>query len=631
MGSARESRKKGMRRGGVAQPTSKRPMLNLADHAQPAIKDYAIIGDCRTAALISRQGSLDWLCLPDFSAPSVFARLLDKEGGHFSIKPRSSFSVKRRYLHATAVLETIFETESGSARIMDLCPIVDSVGSLGPMREVLRIVEGLEGSIDLEIEIAPRPGFGRARAALGRLNEAVWRCSWANELLLLNSSVRLVRNKAALQGTICTAPGKREHMSLSYVKDDIGTIAPIGSAADARCERSLAWWRSWCSVCKFDGPEREAVLRSAITLKLLTFCLSGAIVAAPTTSLPEAIGGARNWDYRYCWLRDAGLTMTALVELGFYEEASAYLGWLLHATRLARPNLSILYDVYGRTNLRECILNWFEGYLRSRPVRVGNNAVTQFQLDVHGQVIAAAQAYAASGCRLGPTEAAMLARLGDVVSRRWREPDNGIWEIPGARRQYTSSKVMCWVALDKLLSLHNEGKINVGSRKDLFRRMRADIAECIEARGFNSDLESYTGELDGSEVDAALLFMVCFGYKDARDPRMVSTYERIMKDLGCKGLLYRYRPGYDGLKEKEGAFGICSFFAVTHLAERGLIEEAEPRFDHLCSLGNDVGLFAEQTEPCSGAALGNYPQAFTHVGLIYAALSIERARRRACQ
>lgn len=616
---------------GASLPCVEAVMLYSSNEVQPAIEDYAIIGDCRTAALISRCGSLDWLCLPDFSGSSVFARLLDKDGGHFSIRPRSRFSAKRRYLYATPVLETVFETDSGSARILDLCPIVDSVGSLEPMREILRIVEGLKGSVDLEIEIAPRPNYGRARAALGRINDAVWRCAWSNELLLFNSSFPLVEDGAVLRGAICVAVGTRQHLSVSYVQGDVGTIASLGSDADTRCEDTVAWWRKWSGTCKFDGPEKDAVLRSAITLKLLTFCLSGAIVAAPTTSMPEAIGEARNWDYRYCWLRDAGLTMTALVELGFHEEATAYLGWLLHATRLTRPNLSILYDVYGRTNLRARTLDWLAGYLNSRPVRVGNDAVMQFQLDVHGQVLAAAQAYAASGCTLDPKEAEMLARFGDVVCKRWQEPDNGIWEIPGDRRQYTFSKVMCWVALDKLLSLHEAEKIDVGSRKDVFRRTRAEIAECIESRGFSSLLESYTAELGGREVDAALLLMEGFGYRDARHPRMISTFARVDKELGCKGLLYRYPPEADGLKGREAAFGICSFLAVSHLAERGLIDEAKRRFDHVCSFGNAVGLFSEEIDPSSGCALGNFPQAFTHVGLIYAALSIEKARRRAGQ
>lgn len=321
--------------------------------------------------------------------------------------------------------------------------------------------------------------------------------------------------------------------------------------------------------------------------------------------------------------------MSSLVDLGFHEEASTYLGWLLHATRLTRPNLSILYDLYGRTNLRERIAKWLAGYRNTGPVRIGNNAIVQFQLDVHGQVIAAAQTFTAFGCKISPLEAQMLVSFGDEVCKRWQEPDNGIWEIPGNRRQYTFSKVMCWVALDRLISLHEQTVVDLEARDTPFRRTRAEIAECIESRGFSADLDSYTAEIDGKEVDAALLLLVHFGYKFASDPRMVATCNRVEQDLGCDGLLYRYRPGHDGLKGREGAFGIVSFFAVVHQAERGLVADAVQRFEHLCAFANDVGLFGEEIEPHSGKALGNFPQAFTHVGLIHSALAIERARRRA--
>lgn len=598
---------------------------------QPDIKDYAIIGDCRTAALISREGSLDWLCLPNFSSTSVFARLLDRNAGHYSIRPSAPFVVERRYVPATAVLETTFKTDSGIARLIDLCPISDGVGTLLPMRETLRIIEGVAGSVELEIEFAPRLQYGRTRSSFRKLTDTVWRCEGAHELLLLNSDVQFADHGSMLTATLQTTAGTRQHFSLAYVECDVGTIAPVGRDADARCDYTIAWWQDWSRTCNFAGPEHDIVLRSAITLKLMTFCLSGAIVAAPTTSIPGAIGGERNWDYRYCWLRDAGLTMTSLVDLGFHQEAATYLGWLLHATRLTRPNLCSLYDVYGRTNLRARIADWLSGYMNRAPVRIGNDAIKQLQLDVHGQVIAAAQIFAASGCELSPLEARMLVGFGDVICKRWREPDNGIWEIPGARRPYTFSKAMCWVALDRLLSLHERGIVGLGARETRFRRIRAEIAECIEIRGFSATLDSYTAELDEQELDAALLLLVCFGYKVAADPRMVATYDRVEDELGCGGLLYRYRPGYDGLKGREGAFGLVSFFAVVHLAERGLVEEAVRRFDDLCGFANDVGLFGEQIEPRSGQALGNFPQAFTHVGLIHSALAIERARRRAAQ
>jgi GH15 family glucan-1,4-alpha-glucosidase len=296
--------------------------------------------------------------------------------------------------------------------------------------------------------------------------------------------------------------------------------------------------------------------------------------------------------------------------------------------RIVQDFVPFLYDVYGRTNLREQLLRGWSGYRDSKPVRVGNNAVAQFQLDTHGQVIAAAQSFAAAGYPLNSVETQMLKRFGDVVCDTWREADNGIWEIPGQRRQYTFSKVMCWVALNGLLCLEDKGVLELGSRAARFHRERDELAQSIESHGFNTKFDSYVSELNGCDVDSALLLMACFGYRDAGHPRMISTYQRIENQLGRHGLIYRYRPGYDGLPGEQGAFGMCSFFAITHLAERGMIEEAQRSFERVCSFGNDLGLFGEEIEPDTGVSLGNFPQAFSHVGLIHAALSIDRARRR---
>ena len=593
---------------------------------QPAIKDYAIIGDCRTAALISREGSIDWLCLPDFSSPSIFARLIDEEGGCFAVRPRGGFTATRRYLDATPVLETTFQAADGVLRLLDLFPIVNGATSLAPMRELLRIAECVAGSVELEIVFDPQPNYRRTLIQMTHQRGFGWRGAWSNELLVLNTEARLTSTAKGLCGASRLRAGEREYFSLAYVKRDVASVAPLGRQADERCESTLAWWRDWASQCRFEGQERDAVLRSVVTLKLLTSCLSGALVAAATTSLPEALGAERNWDYRYCWMRDAGLAMSAFIGLGFHAEAKAYLDWLLHATRLTWPRLNVLYDIYGRTHLREYQLPHFSGFRHSRPVRIGNNAIDQVQLDAYGQVIMAADAFADGGHELDRTEQRMLRSFGEVVCKIWREPDNGIWEIPDPRRQYTLSKVLCWVALDRLLALEKRGMIDLGLRRQRFLREREAIGRCIEERGFNSELESYTSELDGREVDAGLLLMVCVGYKNADAPRVISTYRRVNKELGRGGLLYRYRPGSDGMQGEEGAFGICSFWAVDHLAGRGRIDEAERYFDHVLSFANDVGLFAEEIDPETRAALGNFPQAFTHIGLIYAALSLQKAR-----
>ncbi len=593
---------------------------------QPPIEDYAVIGDCRTAALISREGSIDWLCLPDFSSSAIFGGILDwGAGGRFLVRPRDEFTVKRRYLEkATPALETIFETPRGAVRVIDVVPIVDGVATLQPMREILRIIEGLSGELVLNIRFDPRPDYGRARPRIKNHGRLGWCYSWSNELLTLRSDCDLTRTEDVLQAAVRVRAGERIRMSLSYVRGDIGVLPLLGREADERLACTLKWWQGWADRCSYHGAYKEAVFRSAVTLKLLTCSLSGAIVAAPTTSLPEAIGGKRNWDYRYCWLRDAGLTMQAFVGLGLLDEGRSFLNWLLHATRLTWPELQVVYDLYGRTNLRERELEHFAGYRGSRPVRIGNGAYAQQQLDVYGEVVYAANAYVDGGGVLEPIECRMLAGFGKVVCKKWREADHGIWEMRGKPRQYTFSKLMCWLALDRLLKLDAQRILSLGSLAKQFCTERQAIAESIEQRGFNAGIASYASELDGDRVDASLLLMPCVGYKPADDPRIVSTYERIWERLGCDGLLQRYERGYDEMPSHEGAFGICNYWAVHHLACRKDTREAKRLFERVTSFANDVGLFGEEIDLQSGAALGNFPQAFTHVGLINAAIAIEQ-------
>jgi GH15 family glucan-1,4-alpha-glucosidase len=598
------------------------------------IHDYALIGDCRGAGLVSRDGSLDWLCFPRYDSPSLFAALLDaRAGGRLRVRPGGEFRSERRYRPDTNILETTFRTPSGRFVLRDLLPVcseADKRASLTPDHEVLRELEGLEGEVEVEIVYEPRPDYGRSRPVLewrGALG--LW-CQAGGSALILRSELPLdlAGDGRSARGVARIRAGERKYLSVSYAEEGPAVIPVLGEAAHGRIERSARWWRDWAARCTYRGPYRDAVIRSALVLKLMAYAPSGAVVAAPTTSLPERIGGVRNWDYRYCWLRDASFTLRALFSLGYDPEAVAFLGWMLHATRLTWPELQVLYDVFGEANLPEQELSHLEGYAGSGPVRVGNDAHGQLQLDVYGEVIDAAAAFARRGGRFDRDTARLLDGLGRTVCRRWREPDEGIWEGRSGRFHHTHSKVLCWVALDRLIAMHEAGRLVV--RVDEFRAQRAAIRAAVEAHGYNERLASYTRTFNGEEMDASLLVLPLYGYRQATHPRMRSTCSRIREKLARDELVYRYETATDdGLPPGEGAFGICSFWAVECLARGGALDEATRAFERLLAHASDVGLFAEEIDPDSGEALGNFPQAFTHVGLINAALTLAECRQRA--
>ena len=602
-------------------------MSDSGESAYRPIGDYALVGDCRSAALVSSAGSIDWLCWPRFDSPSVFAALLDaRRGGCFTIAPVEPFTTTRRYIGESAVLETTFRTPNGVARLTDLMPVASEVEKgreLWPDRELLRRVECLAGTVEIEVGFDPRPDYGRVVPLLRVQTAFGLVCEHRGQVLALQSEIPLTTGSGrGARGRARLVAGETRTLSLTYDRWLPAVLSAMGDAAATRIARSLAWWDTWIGECRYDGPYADAVRRSAVTLKLLTYAPSGAVIAAPTTSLPEEIGGIRNWDYRYCWLRDASMTLRAFDDLGFTIESEAFLSWLLHATRATWPDLQVLYDVYGESHIPESVLDHLEGYARSGPVRVGNAAIDQLQLDIYGEVIDAAWRHVERGGRLDRTTARTLVGLGDAVVRRWQEPDEGIWEPRSGPQHHTHSKVLCWVALDRLVRLCD--RLHVRSDTARFARVRDAIRETIEARGYSARLGSYVTVFDGETVDASLLLLGLIGYADPQSVRMRGTLARVRERLGTGGLLYRYLDGDDGLTGTEGAFGISSFWCAEACALQGDMAAARGGFEHILSLGNDVGLFAEEIDPATGAALGNFPQAFTHVGLINAAVTIAR-------
>ena len=598
----------------------------------PKIHDYGIIGDGRSVALVSRAGSIDWLCWPRPECPPTFARLLDEDCGRWSISPLLPAQIERSYIDGTNVLETRFETATGSCVVTDLMTIAseeDKHRILVPDHEILRHVRCDRGEIELEVLVAPRPDFGRARSRASHHRQLGVRWLVGSKLISLRSEATFTLDaKGDAHATVRLRAGDTISFSLTFDEEGPALLPPLGDAARERIDRSIAWWRGWSGRATYHGPLREQVVRSALAVKLMAFAPSGAIIAAPTTSLPESLGGTHNWDYRYCWLRDAAFTSRALLDLGYVDECAAFCSWLLHATRLTHPELRILYDVYGNPPVAEQTVD-ISGYRGSRPVRVGNAAFAQLQLDCYGEVIDAVSQLAEVVGKLDSDTSSLLRDYGNFVCTHWRLPDHGIWEPRGMLRHRTHSRLLCWVALDRLITLYDRGIVERLDRA-LLARERAEIRADLEAHAFDAASGCYTGALGDADLDAAVLLMTWYGFHDGFHPRMQSTYARIVQQLGAgPGLLYRYD---DSVRKHEGAFWICSFWAVEHLAKGGgSLARASALMRETCWYANDLGLMAEEIDPATGDALGNFPQAYTHVGLINAALSLDERERRVVQ
>jgi GH15 family glucan-1,4-alpha-glucosidase len=588
-----------------------------------------MIGDSRSAALVSRHGSIDWLCWPRFDSASLFCAVLDVDsGGRFRLAPVAPHRATRRYLDDSNVLATDYESSTGTLRMVDFMPAFseeDKRHMLVPEHEIVRIVEGVSGEIEVDMGFFPRPDYAAQSVRLRNAGALGVRIERGSELYTLRADVPLdVRETASVTARFRVRAGDRRHFSLSYDAQGPAVLPPLGEHSQTVLESTLQFWRGFARRSTYAGPYRAHVIRSLLAVKLLSFAPSGAIVAAPTTSLPERVGGDLNWDYRFCWLRDAALTVRALLGLGYHEEASAFVNWLLHATRLTRPELRVLYDVYGEIPAREKELAHLDGYLASRPVRIGNAASEQVQLDTYGEVIDAVARLSKKESTLDRETSHMLRVFGEYVCAHWQEPDHGIWEARERKRHYTHSRLLCWAALDRLLDLCERGVLpRIPVEK--FAKHRNAIRNDIEEHAWNPALGSYTQVLGGDSVDASLLLLPWYGFAKANQPRLLQTFERIEERLGAgDGLVYRYEASRE---VSEGAFGLCGFWAAEFLARGGgSLEQAEGRFRSLLAHANDVGLFAEEIDPESAEGLGNFPQAYTHVGLIGAAIAIEERR-----
>jgi GH15 family glucan-1,4-alpha-glucosidase len=583
------------------------------------IKDYAAIGDGRTIALVAVDGSIDWLCLPNLDSRSVFAAMLDTErGGSFRVAPVVPFTVERRYIPGTNVLETTFRTDEGTVRVTDA--MVLPLAGLAPARELVRDIKGISGRVPLRWRIEPRFDYGEARTLIRRSGavpvisgggEAVAICSWSAGEPRCDST--------SIEARFAIEAGERALIALSAADGD-PLVFPSRDEIDTRLQATTGFWREWSDGRRYDGPWREAVLRSALALKLLIHSPSGAIAAAATSSLPEVIGGERNWDYRFSWIRDAAFTLDALLRLGCPTEAEAFFWWLLHASQLTHPRLHVLYRLDGGTRVTERELE-MDGYRRSRPARLGNKAAAQLQLDIYGHLMQTAWLYARAGGAMPSDAARRLARTADLVCSSWRVPDSGIWEVRSPPQHFTESKMMCWTALDRAVKLAGDGHIPNGDAGRWVAEREA-IGRFIEERCWSRKSGGYSRHADGSEADAAVLIGFLMGYEGRGGRRLDATIDRIRRDLGRGPLLYRYL-GEDGLSGREGAFVACSFWLVDALARAGHPEEAAELMDELVSLANDVGLYAEEIDPDTGTFLGNFPQGLVHLGLINAAVTLQ--------
>ena len=605
------------------------PRHSQAAHSYRPISDYALIGNGQTAALIGRNGSIDWCCWPRFDSPAVFCRLLDDEiGGFFQIVPAAGYRVARQYVGPTNVLRTTFTTDDGVVELTDFMPAPrQSSGEDVFPHRVLRRLQCVSGRVDIKLACYPSFDFARQDARFQlRENGAI--AFGDGEALSLVSSLEVEHRGDRLIGRKTLAAGEDHWITLTHgpASDAEDTFRFMDRHAQQEYQRTIAYWETWSEVCQYEGPYRELVLRSALALKLLVFQPSGGLVAAPTTSLPDEIGGMRNWDYRYTWLRDSGLVLDALQQLGYHDESMQFIDWLQNSGLDREDHPKIMYTVDGQPAPDERSLEHLAGYRGSRPVRVGNGAVEQTQTDIYGHVLdAVVLCFERMPRDVQPELWDFLCSLADRIASHWQQHDKGPWEVRGPAKHYLYSKLYCWVGLERVVRFAEQQQLSGDIQE--WKKQREAVRDAILSRGYNRHIGAFTQVLDGDQLDATVLVVPLAGLLPIEDDRVQSTIRVIEQRLTENSLVYRYKLD-DGLPGSDASFALCSFWLIMDLAMSGQVTKAQSLFEHICGFANDVGLLSEQINPASGELLGNFPQGFTHLGLIRAALHLSEAEKK---
>ena len=598
------------------------------------IGDYGLISDMHSCALVARDGSIDWCCFPRFDSPAVFSRIIDwLKGGYVKVAPCGPRSVSRRYLPGTKVLETTFQTDTGVAKLTDFMPThphhrPDKPLEVSSRQQVLRILECVSGSTQFSVECYPRFDYGTIVPHVVLDGPQKGFAHGGASALSVYCSAPLREEEDGFRSEGLLKAGEKLYLALTHKSDFSHTGEAFeDSEVQTRLEDTLSFWQEWSALCTYNGEYRDDVLRSALTLKALTYAPSGALVAAATTSLPEVIGGSRNWDYRFAWIRDASFALYALSILGYKEEARAFKDWLEWSTSGRALDLQVVYGLGAERRLTEIELPELDGYHRSRPVRMGNGAYSQFQLDVYGKVLDSAHLYSKFVGDIGLEYWECLCQVVEFVIGHWQLPDDGIWETRGERQHFVFSKVWCWVALDRAIKAAR--RLGLPGDVERWRGARAAIKEDVLAKGYDPDRGAFVQSYGSKLLDAANLMLPLVGFIRADDPRMRSTIQAIEEELtSSQGFVYRYRDYDDGLGGEEGTFTICTFWLADNLIALGEVGRARALFEKLCGCANDLGLLSEELDPKTGEMLGNFPQSFSHMGLINTAIQLVRAQAR---